>query len=301
MRKIELDDSIWGELGIQNLPELINEFEKNPEVDSEIFYELVDCIWDAGTCEPAFFAAIPHLIDIASKLEFCRAKDLWSYLGSWISTHKKYCEEVPEEILDMFYSSLRYAEKVCIESIFKAGKLSDIDAVYLYAGLFAFSKHDLGYMTMSGYKDDLEGTSVAKCENGHLNDVTVYNSGIVAYEEKELPSSITAPDLDSINYHFEKRDDNPWLLFEEGIQKLIKIDSISKEIKAHLRLSELIVKHGVKPDLPVKYAFSLYGSLLLCNGSIDESNRIFHGWDKIICQECGQEFIFADGWCESCL
>lgn len=301
MRKIEFDDKIWEELGAQNLPELINEFAENPEVDSENFRELVDCIWDAGVCEPIFFVAIPHLIDIASKLEFHRAKDLWCYLGSWVSTHNKYCGEISEQVLDLFYSSLQYAEKVCIESILKVSKLNDIDAVYLYASLFAFSNHDLGYMTMSSYKDDLEGTSVTKCENGHLNDVTVYNSGIVAYEEKEHPSTIAFVDLDSINYHFEKSDNNPWLLFEGCIQRLIKNDNISQEIKSHLKLSELIVKYGVKPDLPVKYAFSLYGSLLLCNGSIDESNRIFHGWDKITCQECGQKFIFADGWCENCL
>jgi hypothetical protein len=300
IKKIEYENKIWSELGTPILPKLISKFEEKPETDSDIFYEIVDYIWDSGVCEPIFFVVVPHLINIASKLEFYKSKNLWCYLGSWISTHKKYRKDVSEEVLDIFYSSLSYAENICIKLISNAGKLDDSDAAYLYASLFAFSNHVLGYMTMSSYKDDLEGTSITKCDNGHLNDITVYNSGIVLYEEKEQPKRITEVDLNSIQYHFEKNDNNPWILFVKDIQRLIENENISKAVRSHLELSEKILKYGVKPDLPIKYAFSLYGSLLLCNDSIEVSNRVFHGWDSIRCKECGMEFIFADGWYESC-
>lgn len=283
-------------LSDQKLKELINEFRENPDVASDVFMEITELIWDAGTCYPLFWEAVPCLIEIASGLKIEASKDLWSYLGCWISTEDKYRNGVSKEMLEHFDSSLKYAEGACIEQIARADKLDDTDAQYLYASLFAFAKHRLGYMTMGGYMDDLEGTSIAECPQGHLNDVTVYNSCIVAYEENEKPCAPNIPG--PVDIGCESRENNHWKPLEEKIQMVMDNENIDKEVKAHLLLSKDILSRGVDSGLDIKYAFSVYGSLLYCNGSVDAAMRVFHGLDEITCAECGKKFVFADGWCE---
>lgn len=74
------------------------------------------------------FAAIPYLVEIAAKLPMNELKDLWVYLGCWISTHEEYRKRISEDMLECFDLALRYAEKVCIEQITSVEKLDDTDA-----------------------------------------------------------------------------------------------------------------------------------------------------------------------------
>lgn len=296
LNKVDFTDKIWDTPENQNLIALLKEFEQYPHVASDAFGEITDFIWDAGTCYPMFFVTVPYLIEIVSGLEIETSKDLWSYLGCWIATQEKYRDGVSEEVLACFDSSLKQAEESCIEQIISVEKFDETDAQYLYASLFAFAKHRLGYMTMSGYKDDLAGTSIAECPQGHLCDVTVYNSGIVAYEEEEKPHNIGVPRTAGINC--DGQQNKKWMLFEKRIQREIDNENTSEAVKSYLELSKNILKRGVDSQLDIKHAFSLYGSLLYCNGSFDAAMRVFHGLDEIICPECGEKFIFADGWCE---
>ncbi len=296
MNTINFTNEVWNRPENLKLKELVRKFKLNPYVPSDVFGEITDLIWDAGTCYPMFFVVIPHLIEIASRLKIDESKELWAYLGDWVSTHEKYREGITEDVLKCFDLSLQFAEKACIEQITSVEKLDDTDAQYLYASLFAFVKHRLGYMTMGGYMDAWEGTSVAECPRGHLNDVTVYNSGIAAYEEEEKPCNIK--EVETMDIVLEKRKDNEWRRFEKRIQQEIDNKKTGKEVKSHLELSKYIIERGVDSQLPMRYAFSLYGSLLYCNGSIDAGIRVFHGLDEITCAECGEKFVFADGWCE---
>ena len=296
VKKIGYDNKIWNTLEKERVIDLIEKFRVNPVVESDVFEELMDYIWDSGTCKPLFFAVIPHIIEIASVNDFEAAKDLWCYLGNWIATHEKYREGISDEVLECFDLALECAEERCINQIVSADQMSNIDAQYLYASLFAFAKHRLGYMTMSSYKDGIAGTSIAVCQNGHLNDVTIYNSGIVPYEMAECPHNVREVYIKDIK--IEDREDNPWILLGKKIQKGLAIQSTSKAIVSHLKLAQEIIRHGVTPNLSMKYAFSLYGSLLYCNGSFSEGMRILHGWDEFTCLQCGEKFIFADGWCE---
>lgn len=296
MNKIDFTNKIWETSENRKLKDLIGDFELNPDVTSDTFQEITSLIWEDGTCYPMFFVTIPYLVEIASKLKFENSKDLWSYLGCWISTHEKYRNGIAKEVLECFDISLRNAEKACINQIVLAEKLDEIDALYLYASLFVFAKHRLGYMTMGGYNDSFEGTSIAVCPQGHLNDVTVYNSGIVAYEKEEAPCKIKQ--INMVDIRVDKQEENEWKLFGKKIQQEIDNINTSKEVKSHLELARYIIKKGVDSKLNMRYAFSLYGSLLYCNGSFDASMRVFHGLDDIVCLQCGQRFVFADGWCE---
>lgn len=296
IEKINLDSDIWSAAENKQLKSLIEEFALHPYVESDLFREIADCIWESGTCYPMFFVAIPYLVEIAAKFELDDSKALWQYLGCWVSTHEKYRNIVSEEILECFDNSLQYAEEVCIKQLASSELLKETDAQYLYASLFAFARHRLGYMSMSGYKDDFVGTSIAKCPNGHLNDVSIYNSGIVAYEEDESPRSIV--DIGEVDIDDEITTNNYWRLFETTIQEKMTDMTTERDVRSHLELAKKIIRKGINPNLRMSYAFSLYGSLLYCAGAHDAGMRIFHGWDEIVCAECGEKFVFADGWCE---
>ncbi len=90
MDKINFTNKIWDSPENQRLKELIEEFELNPYVTSDTFQELRSLIWEDRTCYPVFFIIIPYMIEIASKLKLSKSKDIWIYLGCWISTHEKY-------------------------------------------------------------------------------------------------------------------------------------------------------------------------------------------------------------------
>lgn len=112
-----LDDRHFDKLDNKILIELLVLFEKDPNTNSDVFFEIKDNIWEEGTCYPDFYIMVPQLIRIASSLDISISKDLWSYLGCWISTQKYYRKDVCGEILDDFDKVLEYAEKECINQI----------------------------------------------------------------------------------------------------------------------------------------------------------------------------------------
>jgi len=74
------------------------------------------------------------------------------------------------------------------------------------------------------------------------------------------------------------------------VQSAILSKDIPDNIISHLKLSLLMLENGVTPNLPMKFAFSLCGSLLCSEGAIDLASRMFHGWDMVKCELCGKEF-----------
>ncbi len=291
-----LSNMYFEKLNNKEVAELLHLFEKNPDTESDVFLDLKDCIWQEGICNHDFYIVTPQLIRIAANIDFSVSKDLWSYLGCWISTQEHDRNVVDGEILNAFDLALEYAEKECIKQIRMIEKMDDLDAQYLYASLFAFAKHRFGYMTLAAYKDDIIGTSCAKCPNGHMNDFSIYNSCIVPYEGEEKACDIA--NVTDVMEEYSKRKDNPWKAFADRFRKIIDLEEVDSQIKKHFELSYNIVCNGVTKDLNLKYAFSLYGCLLYCNGSLKESMRAFHAWDKVCCNECKEYFIFAEGWCE---
>lgn len=295
MNKLEFDRKYW-DFYDKEIPTLIKKFSLNANTETEEFRKLMGYIWDAEVCLPPFYAVIPHLIYITSNETFEIAKDLWCYVGAWVSIQSKYRLGVPEEILVCFDDSLKYAESACIKILAEQRSIPEEDAAYLYPALFAFAGHAFGIMALSDYKDGAEGTSLAKCDNGHLIDVTVYDSGIVPYEQEEESRIVPAPDLDCFEYPFAKEKENSWSCLMPKIQRAILSKDTSNRIISHMKLSLLILEYGVTPDLPMKFAFSLCGSLLYSERAIDLADRMFHGWDIVKCKICGNEFQFSDHW-----
>lgn len=298
LKKIDLVDITWKKIGSENLPNLIKLFSQNPDIDSDIFYEIQDEIWEEGVCKTSFFLTFPYMVEIAALQPYETAKDLWIYLGMMASTQQIYRELVSNDILILFDKALEFAEEMCINAIVTQKEISSNDALYLFSSLFSFSKHKFGYMAISCYKDDFIGTSLWKCEKNHINDVTIYDSGIVEYEKSDPQKTISKVDCDSLKYKFVTKNNNPWIKFSDIFDEFILNHKPSEPILSHLKLSKLIVQNGVISDMPMRFAFSLCGCLLLCNGNIDESNRILHGWDQVICPLCNSKGLFADYWYE---
>ena len=297
MIKLEFDSKYWC-LYDKKIPELLNRLSQNADTVTEEFKELMGYIWDAEVCLPPFYAVIPHMIYIAAKETFEISKALWSYIGSWVSIQDKFRSGIPEDILTCFDNSLEYAEKECAKTLSEQKNIPEEEASYLYPALFAFSGHAFGIMALSAYKDGTEGTSLVKCDNGHLNDVTVYDSGIVPYEQDEEHHIIPTVISDCFEYPLEKKNKNNWKCLVPKVQRAILSKDIPDNISSHLKLSLLMLENGVTPNLLMKFAFSLCGSLLYSEGAIDLASRMFHGWDMVKCEICGEEFQFSDHWCD---
>lgn len=54
----------------------------------------------------------------------------------------------------------------------------------------------------------------------------------------------------------------------------------SSSIKSHLKIAAKVLEQGVTGKLPMRFAFSVYGSLLYCNGCINSANLFFMGGTK---------------------
>lgn len=294
MLKLELNSGYWN-LYDKRIPDLLELYSKNISTDTDEFDEIIDYIWDAGTCKPPFYAVIPHLIYLASNIKFDIAKDLWSNIGIWVCRQEKFRSGVPEEVLSIFDNSLRYAEKKCAEVLAEQDKIDSYEALYLFPSLFSFSKHAFGYMALGSYKEEPEGSDITVCSQGHEYYVTVLPTGIVPDGVEEPPHTISSVDSKDFEYSFEKNS-NGWNCFLNKIEKKISNNTIPDNILSHLKLARRILENGVTPNLPMRFAFSLCGSLLYCQSTVEAAYRMFHGWDIMKCITCGEEYPFYEHW-----
>lgn len=274
--------------------ECIEKFRIDACIDTLL--DIKDYIWEEGTCYPDFYIIIPQIIYQIKDLNISESKDYWEYIGSWVATQNYFRNNINEEILFQFDNSLKVAEYECMSRICNLEKINDVDAEYLYLALFSFAKHRLGYMALGNYRDAIEGTSIARCSKNHISDFTVFDTGIVKYEEDEQPCEIASVEVDDENVLEET--DNPWMQFAYKFEKILDSGELEDNIKSHFLMSLVTLKKGISPELDMKKAFSLYACMLYSNGSISESMRVFHAYDTVSCEECGEKFIFAEGWCE---
>lgn len=295
MVKLDLDSDYW-DLYDEKIPGLLQLYSQNIRAYTDEFDEIRDYIWDAGACEPPFYAVIPHMIYFASNVDFEIAKELWSNIGIWVSRQEKFRTGVPDEILSIFDHSLRYAEKKCAELLVKQNQIAHDEARYLFPTLFSFSKHAFGYMALGSYKDEPEGIDVATCSQGHEDEFTIFNTGIVPYGVVAESHIIIPVGSKDFEYPFEKSHDTTWSDFLDTIDNKISSNIIPENILSHLKLARIILENGVTPNLPMRFAFSLCGSLLYCQSTEDLANRMFHGWDMVKCTICGEEYQFCDHW-----
>jgi len=294
MLKLELDSKFWG-LYDEKIPGLLESYSQNISTDTDELDEIMDYIWDAGTCKPPFYAVIPHLIYFASNVDFDIAKDLWSNIGIWVCRQEKFRCGVPEEVLSIFDNSLRYAEKKCAEVLAEQDQIDSYDALYLFPSLFSFSKHAFGYMALGSYKEEPEGSDITACSQEHEYYVTVLPTGIVPYGVEEEPHIIPSVDSKDFEYPFENNN-NGWNCFLDRIENKISNGTIPDNILSHLKLARIILANGVTPNLPMRFAFSLCGSLLYCQSTVDSACKMFHGWDVMKCTTCGEEYPFYEHW-----
>lgn len=295
MVKLDLDSDYW-DLYDEKIPGLLQLYSQNIRAYTDEFDEIRDYIWDAGACERPFYAVIPHMIYFASNVDFEIAKELWSNIGIWVSRQEKFRTGVPDEILSIFDHSLRYAEKKCAELLVKQNQIAHDEARYLFPTLFSFSKHAFGYMALGSYKDEPEGIDVATCSQGHEDEFTIFNTGIVPYGVVEESHIIIPVGSKDFEYPFEKSHDTTWSDFLDTIDNKISSNIIPENILSHLKLARIILENGVTPNLPMRFAFSLCGSLLYCQSTEDLANRMFHGWDMVKCTICGEKYQFCDHW-----
>jgi len=299
LNKIDFSSAYWDMLGASEIPKLIKDFSKNCDVKSETFLRLsVDEIWNDGECFPAFFIAVPYLVEMAAESKFEVAREIWSQLGYCIPYQDANRSEIPNEVLICFDEALKYGESQLIEALIQNKSEILSDAYNLIPALFSFANHRAGKLTSSNYfLDPTCGDATVSCNNDHINEVFIFAKGL-SLSDKPFKNSKMIPCVSNEDFqmNLDIQNLNPWKLFGSQMEEVLKSSDISEEIRTHLLLAKKIVESGITASLPMRFAFSLCGSLFYWCGDVELALRAYHGWDTITCPVCGQSFRFADYW-----
>lgn len=298
LNKVELDCSIWSEFGADEVPILLKKFFENPDINSQYFRALLDQMSDSLVCKPTLFLTIPHLIEFASTNPFAKMIDVWCHIGICIACATEYKGNIPSSILDLYNCAINYAEKIYPNILVSNQNLLCPKGHYLFSALFGFARHDLGKIGLGNFfANDSVGESIVFCKNGHENDVIIFSDTTIAPIEKYKRKYKTAPVYNAdTQVIISTRNPNPWEIFVDPLKGMLLSMDIPCEIKTHIQVAIKVAECGVSPQIPMKCAFSLLGSLLYWCGMKQFALRAFHSWDTICCEVCGEPFCFADQW-----
>lgn len=296
--KISLDDTIWASIDAMDTSKLLETFLNDPDTSASVFHQLLDCFWDSGTLKPAFFIAAPYLIELSVKSSFQKAKDIWCYLGCYSSAQEEFRSSIPSTVLQKFDVALEFAALVYPNILIKNKHELTTDLGYLIPAQFSFIKHAFGKIALSNYfLDDSCGESLIYCDSNHENDLLIYRCGITHIGQKKVATALPLDINIDVAETEENEPRNTWQAFIQPLEFLLKDNSISKEIVSHIDLSVSLIKNRcISTELPMRFAFSLCGSLLLWAGDENLAMRAFHAWDYVTCAVCKEKFRFADNW-----
>lgn len=303
LNQIPLNSHLWNQLEIgclenrQTTQELLLQFAENPDTESELFLELHGRIFDSNTCLSVFYLALPYLIDIADKAPLPSALELWAWLGSFLAEGVQRREDLPAEVLTVYEEWLHYGAEECLNLICQKDISDASDLPHLLATPLAMINPAFGYVSSSAVKDDMgyDTELAATCPKGHICSYTLTDSEI----SNALGHQGTAPSS---------------CLYEKESSEMAQVEiniwtSLSTELKhsstanrLYADLAQKIGEKGITANTPVPLTLILYGCLLEHFG-LDETDhqlaqRCFHLMNIVTCPECGEEFIFADGWRE---
>ena len=295
MKKIELSHNFWKNYDTKLISDLIEKLWEENDNDN-IILDIDDLVRENDERMPIMYGIVPYIIEIAVKKETKETKKIWNYLGCWVFNQKQFRSGVNKVVLECFDEALKIAEISLCEFLSKGYKMNESELENLYTCLFVFAGHDFGRMVVDTFRDYEEGYATARCKNGHLNEFAVFDNGIFCYNENEREKYFPLVSPSELEYPFEKEQKNNWKVFLPLIENCMQTET-SLAIKSHLRITMIVLEQGITDKLPMRFAFSVCGSLLYCNGCINCANRFFHAWDKVVCPVCGEEYIFADYWC----
>lgn len=295
IEKVEFDHHFWENYDIKFISDLIEKLWEENDNDS-IILDIDDLVRENDERMPILYGIMPYIVEIAIKKEAKETIKIWTYLGCWIFNQNLFRTGIDTFVLKCFDEALKSAEVKLCEYLSKGYELNESELEHLYACLFAFAGHDFGCMVVDTFRDYEEGYASAQCKKGHLNEFVVYDNGIFTYNEdirkKDLP---TVPPSE-LAYPLEKEQKNNWKILIPLIDNRMQTET-SLAIKSHLKIAVKVLEQGVTDKLPMRFAFSVCGSLLYCNGCINSANRFFHAWDEVECPVCGEKYVFADYWC----
>jgi len=295
LKRIGFSNKFWGNYDTKLISSLIEKLWKKNNIDN-IILDIDDLVREDDKRTPVLYGIVPYIVEIAVKKETKETKKIWNYLGCWVFNQNQFRAGINTLVLEYFDEALKFAESRLCEFLSKGYKIDMPELENLYTCLFAFAGHDFGCMVVDTFRDYEEGYASCRCKNGHLNEFAVYDNGVFSYNENEKEKDIFVVPQNELEYPFEKEHKNNWKIFIPQIDKCMQTET-SLSIKSHLRIAMKVLEQGITKHLPMRFAFSVCGSLLYCNGCTNCANRFFHAWDKVVCSVCAEEYIFADYWC----
>lgn len=298
MRKIALGHEAWRQA--ENAPmepaiwELVEQFQECPDIsmDSDVFAELCERICESNTIYPAFYLVFPYLVDIVMGLEAGQARQLWEWMGAWISeSYQPYASKLPREVMETYRESLATAERAVLDFISRYDFSSCGNSIhYLLGAPFAFVRPEFGYLSAMFDTELIEETA---CPAGHMETYTIRRKGM-----KDSSGRSVSPQEDSwegIRGQLDRmpvRNANPWA-------RLLPLIGTFEDCEAK-SVAEAVCKKGLGTEAPFQAAVFLY-LYLLQNISRDKgdtqfSKLCFQMFQKVSCPVCGASFAFIDGW-----
>ena len=273
--------------------ELVEQFQECPDTstDSDVFMELCERICESNTIYPAFYLVFPYMVDIVTREPEEAARELWMWMGAWLSdSYQSYASKMSEVVMEVYRESLIVAEVAVLDFISRHDFSSYVDFHYLLGAPFAFVRPKFGYLSTVL---DTEFEEEASCPGGHIESYNIRRKGITDSSDRYV--SVREISWKEIRVLLEKmpvRHPNPWDVL------LPVIDAF--ENCEEKQIAEAVCKKGISRETPFRIAVFLY-IYLLQNISRNKEEILFSKncrrmFDKISCPVCGVHFTFIDGW-----
>lgn len=282
---VHMEPAIW---------ELVEQFQECPDtsMDSDVFAELCERICESNTIYPAFYLVFPYLVDIVMGLDAGQARDLWEWMGAWISeSYQPYASKQPREVMEVYRESLAAAEKAVLNFISRYDFSSCGNSIhYLLGAPFAFVKPEFGYLSTM-FDTELQEETV--CPAGHMETYTIRKNGMKDSSGRSVLRQ--ADSWEGIRGQIDGmpvRNANPWV-------RLLPLIGTFEACEAKT-VAEAVCRKGLGRETPFQAAVFLY-LYLLQNISRDRedirfSKLCFQMFQKVSCPVCGAGFAFIDGW-----
>lgn len=298
LRKIPLDNEFW----TQSEPaytgpsvcDLLRQFEACPDTgrDSEVFAELCERICESNTIYPVFYLVFPYLVDLVVRQPAEQAKELWEWMGAWLSEgYQAYASRMPREVMDVYQESLILAERAVLDFISQYDFASCRDSVgYLLGAPFAFVNPEFGVLSTM---HDMEIWLETSCPGGHTSLCTVQRRGITDSSERSVfHSEVCWRELRGRLDRMPVRSPNPW-------DSLLPLPARAEEGEKK-QIAAAVCQKGISGDSPRSAAVFLYSYLLEslspCEEEVQFARVCYRLLDKISCPECGVSYTVIDGW-----
>lgn len=306
--KLHLDDPRWSVLSSTSgegrdvacwLRELIQRPDFDRKLDAWVL--LVDRIFHQFTCYETTYAAVPYLVEFASRAPADGAQDLWVTLGWIAASHERYGVPVPSDLVDAFRDALSLAEPLGVRAFLAASRDPSIDRDFALATV-ALSGHPVGRLVGSGLTHELAETESACPACGRDFLIGVHDDGLTTYTSLYGPypdhGDPTQPRSLGVLRPTGGSRNSKWVAVAAALERpdalpLPWSDGWRRELDAATAQCRMGLDGG-----DARSVLCVVGALLALRGDLRGAARFLRLSGGVRCPACGDEHHVVEGLLE---